>query len=254
MAHKLLEELTGIPVTKRTNINKTNKTKKTNQLINKTSEFRDTRNVMHFPLRGPLVSASQKTSSRSGDSVTEPHAVGGKGIAEENDLPETWDYAKLDLFDNTKDHHQKKQYTVSLTIKARNRKGFVKVNASLNGPWRNVKRDIDFSLEQEREHYNTIRSVRDMYVGLGLAVRANKFYNITGGNKGQTEFGLAVVMVKQNTQKWFAVVIRGTDTYTFELDQDLEGLTPSQIRSGMIASDERSRARKTRSTIWESGL
>jgi hypothetical protein len=253
MAHKL-EEITGVPVYRCTNINKTNKTKETNKLIKQTNEFRETRNVMEFPLREPFGPASQRTSSLGGDFVTVPHAVGGIGAGEENALPDTWDYAKLDLFDNTRDNHQKQQLTLSLTIKPKNTSKFVKINASLNGPWRNVKRDIDFSIDRERDHYNMIREVRDLYVAEGFTVRANKFYRIDGGLKGQTEFGLAAVLVKRNNHSWFAVLIRGTDTYTFELDTDTEGLSAAQVGAGMIASDERSRARKTRSTIWESGL
>ena len=225
-----LEQLTGVPVYKRTNINnENNNNNENNKKQLKSLSPEQTDNI--YPFRDSLASLRSETSSPS-VSATEPHAVGGIGSAEDP-LPNEWRYLKIDLFDNGDEHKQNLRVAVNILREVDQQ--WVYARASVNGPWRNVKRSMDLSNSQDRLHYAKLKAVRDEIAVAGLTPMCSKMYLKGNNRKGKTIPGLSVaVAALPNDGDYLVVIVRQDKTIIRQLSN--QAITAKQRQSNLIAS------------------
>lgn len=228
-----LEKLTGVPDYRRTIINnENNNNNENNKKQLKSLSDEQTDNI--YPFREPLESLREETSSPSGDSVTVPHAVGGIGSAEDP-LPAEWRYLKVDLFDNGDEHKQNLRLAVNILREADQQ--WVYARASINGPWRNVKRSMDLDCSQDRKHYALLKSVRDEMAASGLVPMCSKMYLKGNSRKGKTIPYLSVaVAALPAIGEYLVVIVRKDQLISRHLTNS--AINSNQRKSGVIASSQ----------------
>jgi len=170
------------------------------------------------------------------EAVASPSGRGQKAFG--SVIPPDWAHAKLDLFDNTPAQmlaKNKRQLKLALAVLPTQDQTWRYFRASLNGPWRNVKRGLDFADANDRQHYSTIERVRDDYVEAGLVPRTSKFYRRGEGRKGESAWGLSVAVAElPEVGQYLATIIYERETYAWLLTNQL--LTPEQRHTGIVAS------------------
>ena len=180
-----------------------------------------------------------------------PEAVASQALGQKafgSVIPQDWAHAKLDLFDNTPAQMLAKgnrQLKLALAVLKQSDQTWQYLRASLNGPWRNVKRGMDMSDPQDRNHYGEIQRVRDEFVDAGLVPRTSKFYQRGHNRKGQSAWGLTgIVAALPQDAHYVAAIIYESHTYYWLMTN--QHLTPDQRHAGIIASTRQAVPRRLR--------
>lgn len=187
-------------------------------------------------------SASGLASLNSGESGSS--CVGNPGdrknLISDDTIPLTWDYIKLDLFDNSTNEDLAKGKTklkLALNIKKTGQTAWLSFNAQLNSPIRNMKRNLD-DATWNGEHYMNVRQSYTELKHIYQDVRVSKFYEKGYANhKGKSveflsvivapheEIGCYIVNLHFDNHQW-VWMMRGGQGY----------LTPAQRKQGIIAT------------------
>ena len=188
------------------------------------------------------LSATQSSGNLSGSGSS---GVGNPeerktNLISDSTIPLTWDYIKLDLFDNSTPEDLIKGKTklkLALNIKKTGQSSWLSFNAQLNSPLRHMKRGLD-TVTWEGEHYT---NVRDSYYILKESyedVRVSKFYEKGYANHKGKSVELLSVIVAQYPEEGCYVVNLHFDTYQWVwLMRGGPGyLSQAQRKQGIIAT------------------
>lgn len=167
--------------------------------------------------------------------------------------PAGWGFVKLDLFDNTPERllrqNRRRRLKMALAVENLSSQAWMYFRSSLNGPWRNVKRGLDFSDPRHVAHYDLIQQVRDEFVQAGLEPRCSKFYQKSNFYKGETAFGLSCVVAElPGAGNYITALIADQCCRMYELTGTT--LSPAQRQAGIVATNTRPAARR----IWVTDL
>lgn len=180
------------------------------------------------------------------EAVASKDAVGQKAFG--SVIPPEWAYIKLDLFDNTPDRELatgRRRLKLALGVLRSRDQTWVYLRSSLNGPWRNVKRGLDFGDPEDVAHYAVLRDQRDEFAAMGLTPRCSKFYQRGAAVKGQTARGLSCVIAElPDDGQYLAALVYNQQVIYRHLSR--EGLTDRQLRAGVIATNAGQRAESPR--------
>jgi hypothetical protein len=232
LARSRSNQTSGITLTEVANINNINNIKDNKNIkdLKTINDFTGSDN-QQLDCSAPLVSASQKTPQGL--------ALQGEGVSVIAATP-AWTNLKIDLFDNEKD-------TTNITRGKRNLKATIgmiypkkaneNLSAGLNSRWADAKRGFDFDNPLERAHYMLFEETYQLMSSEYTNVRASKLYENVKGQKGQSVFGLSIVIGEMPTEgEYAAVLIDGTQPYAVMLS-NLQ-LTDRQVKNNCIASGQ----------------
>lgn len=161
----------------------------------------------------------------------------GVALATSGTLP--WRYFKADLFDNASPEQlakNKRKFNLKLSFLLHNDSNYQYLSAAMNTPWRNIKRGFNFSLEEEKTHYDLLETLyHAMSKGNFEHVRASKCYVPAEKGKGQTIVGASVLLARNiETEQYHVLFVEYDNIY--ELTLTPQGLTDNQRAKGCIAS------------------
>lgn len=163
-------------------------------------------------------------------------------------IPPEWGYVKLDLFDNTPLDQLalgRRRLKLALGVMRSQDQVWMYFRASLNGPWRNVKRGLDFSDPEDLAHYALLSRQRDEFVAMGLEPRVSKFYQRGQTVKGETARGLSCVVAElPGDSEYLTCLVYDQQVIYRRLAGD--GLTDRQRGAGVIATSYSQRQRSVR--------
>ena len=207
------------------NNNKINNIKTFNDDAGKTSD-----NQVTPVLRTPLGEASPPESGVLGQEA--------RGVSVIAETP-PWKYIKVDLYDNATDQDLAKgirKLKLKLSYLLPGQTSYKKVTASLGGRWRDVKRGMDLTSNQDDiQHYNKIQEVYELFGNELTNASASKCFESSTKGKGNSIFGLSVVLGELPTYGEYAVAVIFEDQAQII---QLEGqyLTPAQRKKNQIAT------------------
>jgi|TARA_R110000803_G_scaffold40893_2_gene88102 hypothetical protein len=223
MTTELLQKLSGIPT--RTIINNENNNNNENnkkQLKSLPPEQID--NI--YPFRESLESLREESGT-----CQKVSGIGGS----EDPLPPEWRYLKIDLFDNGDENKQNLRVAVNILREADQQ--WVYARASINGPWRNVKRNMDLSSSLDRQHYALLKRIRDDMVTSGFVPMCSKMYQKGNSRKGKTIPYLSVaVAAMPRDGEYLVVVVRKDQLITRMLTNN--AINTKQRAAGVISSSQ----------------
>ncbi len=181
----------------------------------------------------PLVASPAASPPLSGVNGCEP--LEG-GVEPQGKLPAVWSYAKVTLFDNaTADEarQDKRKLKLALSVKSSKDGKFKHFTASMNGPFRNLKRGLS-SEDYAGSHYQRVIALYQEAKESADEVSVSKFH-ITGDKvKGRTVVRLSAVLVTlPKDGEYLACVIFGDEVIYFQMDH--KELTQKQRKQGAIA-------------------
>ena len=166
-----------------------------------------------------------------------------RGIVISEPKPPEWSFVKLDLFDNatTEEIAQaRRRFKLNVSILRATDGQWIYARASLAGPWRNVKRGLDFEDAEQRSHYYTIKTERELLVATGLVPCSSKCYLKGATQKGSTILGLSVIVSPlPDVGEYLACVIYGRRVFRYVMNS--QHLTQAQRRSGIVCSTQTQR-------------
>jgi len=165
-----------------------------------------------------------------------PSPQEGSGFSHTETLPAIWTYAKVSLFDNaTIEEARAGKRRLKLTLSAKSAKDgkFKQFTASMNSPFRNLKRGLS-SEDYATRHYQLVIELYKEARTTTDQVTVSKFH-VTGDQvKGRTVKRLSAVLITlPRDGEYLAAVVVGDDTVYFPLTG--KDLTPRQRRQGAIA-------------------
>lgn len=190
------------------------------------------------PLRG-----QQSRTNILSEEAFGPEAFASKsGVCQKafgsGSTPAEWTALKLDLFDNATDaeiSQGQRRLKMAMGILSAHNQEWQYFRASLQGPWRNIRRGLDMRDRDDREHYETIQQVRDEFMAEGFHPRFSKFYQRRQTRCGPTVAGLAIVMAEMpDPGHYVACVIYNTDTIYREMTN--RNLSAAQRAAGIVSS------------------
>ena len=160
----------------------------------------------------------------------------GDGVSHSGTLPAIWTYAKVSLFDNADVEEiraGKRKLKIALSVKSAKDGKFKQFTASMNSPFRNLKRGLS-SEDYADSHYQT---VIQLYQDAKLStdsVAVSKFH-ITGDQvKGRTVKRLSAMLITlPKDGQYLAIVIVGDDIVYFPMSG--KDLTAKQRKQGAVA-------------------
>lgn len=163
-------------------------------------------------------------------------------------IPPEWAHIKIDLFDNTPAqqlHTGRLRLKLALAVLRSSDQEWQYFRASLNGPWRNVRRGLDLTDPDDREHLSRLSRTRDEFVEAGLVPRTSKFYERGFHRKGQTICGLSTVVAALPAEgEYLAAIVYGTQVILRQMSG--ANRTPAQRTSGVIATTHSGRPTRVR--------
>jgi hypothetical protein len=173
----------------------------------------------------PLVASTSSSPSPSGD-----------GFSHSGTLPAIWTYAKVSLFDNADVEEiraGKRKLKLALSVKSAKDGKFKHFTASMNGPFRNLKRGLS-SEDYAGSHYQTVVELYKDAKSTADDVYVSKFH-ITGDKvKGRTVVRLSALLVAMPKDgEYLAVVVVGEDVVYFQMNG--KELSQKQRKIGAIA-------------------
>lgn len=173
----------------------------------------------------PSVASTSSSPSPSGD-----------GVSHTGTLPAIWTYAKVSLFDNADVEEiraGKRRLKLALSAKSAKDGKFKQFTASLNSPFRNLKRGLS-SEEYADQHYQKVIDLYQDAKATTTEVAVSKFH-ITGDQvKGRTVKRLSALLITlPKDGQYLAAVVVGNDVVYFTMS-GLD-LTPKQRKQGAIA-------------------
>lgn len=180
------------------------------------------------------------------EAVASPGGVGQEAFG--SVIPPEWAYIKIDLFDNTPAQDLaagRRRLKLALAVLRARDQEWNYFRASLNGPWRNVRRGLDLVDPDDREHYQVLARTRDDFVDAGLVPRTSKFYERGFRRKGQTICGLStVVAALPQDGHWIAAIVYGSQVIVRTLDGS--NRSAAQRQAGIIATTDQGRPGRVR--------
>lgn len=160
----------------------------------------------------------------------------GDGVSHNGNLPAIWSYAKVSLFDNADVEEiraGKRRLKLALSVKSAKDGKFKQFTASMNGPFRNLKRGLS-SEDYAGTHYQTVIQLYQDAKLTAEEVSVSKFH-ITGDKvKGRTVVRLSAVLVAlPKDGHYLACVVVGDNVVYFQMTG--KELTAKQRKQGAIA-------------------
>lgn len=151
-------------------------------------------------------------------------------------LPAAWTYAKVSLFDNADIEEiraGKRKLKLALSVKSSKDGKFKQFTASMNSPFRNLKRGLS-SDEYAGSHYQKLISLYQDAKESADDVAVSKFH-ITGDKvKGRTVKRLSAILIALPTDgQYLTVIVAGNDVIYFPMSS--KDLTSKQRKQGAIA-------------------
>lgn len=170
--------------------------------------------------------------------VASPSASPGpmvSGVSHTETLPAIWTYAKVSLFDNAdveEIRQGKRKLKLALSVKSAKDGKFKQFTASMNGPFRNLKRGLS-SEDYADSHYQRIIQLYQDAKETTDAVTVSKFH-ITGDSvKGRTVKRLSALLIAlPKDGQYLAAVAVGDDVVYFQLSA--KDLSVKQRKQGAI--------------------
>lgn len=158
------------------------------------------------------------------------------GVSPPGKLPAIWSYAKVSLFDNATIEEArtgKRKLKLALSVKSAKDGKFKQFTASMNSPFRNLKRGLS-SEDYAGSHYQKLISLYQDARESADQVAVSKFH-ITGDKvKGRTVVRLSVLLVElPKDSEYLAVVLVGDDEVYFRMTG--KELSQKQRKQGAIA-------------------
>jgi hypothetical protein len=173
----------------------------------------------------------------------------GVALASKNTPP--WRFIKADLFDNADMKmlaKNKRKLNLKLAFLLQNKPEYQYLSASLNSPFRNIKRGFDFSDPQQLAHYNLLERTYQLMSNAGLdRIRASKCYEPASKGKGASIYGTSVVIGQDlSTDQYLIALILNNQVYDLTLDG--KNLTDKQRSANCIASAQQGEMQRPRKT------
>jgi hypothetical protein len=173
------------------------------------------------------------------------------GVALASYVAPPWRYLKADLFDNATAQmlaKNKRKLNLKLAMLLPNKPEYQYLAAALNTPWRNVKRGFDFSDPEQLKHFNLMETLYRQRKTQGFdKVQASKCYKPSQKGKGDTVFGISVVIAQDlDSLEYLLSVIIEQEVYDVILTAN--GLTAAQKASNCVASAHQGEQTKKRTT------
>lgn len=170
--------------------------------------------------------------------VASPSASPGSlvsGVSHTETLPAIWTYAKVSLFDNAdveEIRQGKRKLKLALSVKSAKDGKFKQFTASMNSPFRNLKRGLS-SEDYADSHYQRIIQLYQDAKETTDAVNVSKFH-ITGDSvKGRTVKRLSALLIAlPKDGQYLAAVAVSDDVVYFQLSA--KDLTAKQRKQGAI--------------------
>ena len=188
-----------------------------------------------------IINPQVECDSDSLDSVPEVASLSaspsplGSGFSHTETLPAIWTYAKVSLFDNADvEEIRAGKRKLKLTLSAKSAKDgkFKQFTASMNSPFRNLKRGLS-SEDYASSHYQKITELYQDAKASTDQVTVSKFH-ITGDMvKGRTVKRLSAMLITMPKDgHYLAVVVVGDEVVYFQLTS--KDLTAKQRKQGAI--------------------
>ena len=201
-------------------------------------------NITHYaPLEQQCIDTSLFETSFESETSSPGSQGAERGVVISESRPPEWNYVKLDLFDNATMEElaqNRRRLKLNVSILKATDGQWVYARASLNGPWRNVKRGLDFEDPEQRGHYYTLKTEREELVAMGLIPCSSKCYLKNATQKGSTILGLSVIVsALPEAGEYLACVIYGSRVYRYVMSN--QHITQTQLRSGIICSTQSQR-------------
>lgn len=160
----------------------------------------------------------------------------GDGVSHIGTLPAKWTYAKVSLFDNADVEEiraGKRKLKLALSVKSAKDGKFKQFTASMNSPFRNLKRGLS-SEDYADSHYQKLIALYQDAKQTADDVVVSKFH-ITGDQvKGRTVKRLSAMLIAlPKDGQYLAVVAVSDDLVYFQMSG--KDLTPKQRKQGAIA-------------------
>lgn len=160
----------------------------------------------------------------------------GNGVSHTETLPAKWTYAKVTLFDNADVEEiraGKRRLKLALSVKSAKDGKFKQFTASMNSPFRNLKRGLS-SEDYADTHYQTLIGLYQDAKATSNEVTVSKFH-ITGDQvKGRTVKRLSAMLIAMpRDAHYLAVIAVSDDVIYFQMTN--KDLTHKQRKQGAIA-------------------
>jgi hypothetical protein len=159
----------------------------------------------------------------------------GSGNSHTETLPAIWTYAKVSLFDNADvEEIRAGKRKLKLTLSAKSAKDgqFKQFTASMNSPFRNLKRGLS-SEDYAGSHYQKIIQLYQDAKDTTDQVTVSKFHMTGDVVKGRTVKRLSTLLIPlPKDGQYLAVVVVGDDVVYFQLNP--KDLTAKQRKQGAI--------------------
>jgi len=172
-----------------------------------------------------------------GTSSQEVASLDAQGL--ENLSPPPWKYIKLDLFDNANPAELlrgRRKLRLNLSMLVDDNSDYHRLMASLNTEFRFLKRGLDFTDLEQRQHYDAVsQAYKEINDASIEQIRVSKCYLKNSKGKGKIIPGMSVI-VKPNIQdgNYTVILFHKTNYYIYELTG--KNLTSRQRQGNMIAS------------------
>jgi len=201
-------------------------------------------NITHYaPAEQQCLDASLSETSFEAETSSPGSQGAERGVVISEPKPPEWSYVKLDLFDNatTEELAQcRRRLKLNVSILRATDGKWIYARASLNGPWRNVKRGLDFTDPEQRGHYYTLKTEREELIATGLIPNSSKCYLKGATQKGSTILGLSVIVsALPEAGEYLACVVYGSRVYRYHMTN--QHITQTQLQAGIICSTQTQR-------------
>ena len=160
----------------------------------------------------------------------------GDGVSHIGTLPAKWTYAKVSLFDNADVEEiraGKRRLKLALSVKSAKDGKFQQFTASMNSPFRNLKRGLS-SEDYAATHYQKLIALYQDAKQTTDQVTVSKFH-VTGDQvKGRTVRRLSAMLITlPKDGQYLAVIAVSDDVIYFQMSS--KDLTAKQRKQGAIA-------------------
>lgn len=160
----------------------------------------------------------------------------GDGVSHIGTLPAIWTYAKVSLFDNADVEEiraGKRKLKLALSVKSAKDGKFKQFTASMNSPFRNLKRGLS-SEDYADSHYQKLIALYQDAKQTADDVAVSKFHITGDAVKGRTVKRLSAMLIAlPKDAQYLAVVAVSNDLVYFQMSS--KDLTAKQRKQGAIA-------------------
>ena len=165
-----------------------------------------------------------------------PSSQEGSGFSHNGNLPAIWTYAKVSLFDNAdveEIRQGKRKLKLALSVESAKDGKFKQFTASMNSPFRNLKRGLS-SEDYANTHYQKIIQLYQDAKETTDQVTVSKFHITGDAVKGRTVKRLSAMLVSlPKDGQYLAVIVVSDDVVYFQMSN--KDLTAKQRKQGAIA-------------------